>query len=230
MQNQTTDEMSSERQFLENLLNTRVNFVVVVFSLACTAVAALDSQIAQIAVLGGSTILTGLLAMACSRIQYKFDLVFEKLGSNHPARIIDDEAAKQRKSLSLTQDAAYGRSRRHLIGHYIPWLATFFLLLGTIAIGKAWAESTLEARLAEAVRKELDKSSESAVSEFLLAARRRDSLVLFQTRSNLDSVAAKLSRLELVVANRPSRRPDRLQLKGSGLPKDSVGSAPPSER
>jgi len=127
---------SSERQFIENLLNTRANFSIVVFGLVVAAVATLDSKWLQVALLAASAILSGMLALATSRAQWKFDLLFKHLPKDHPAILTDRLAADKKtlKRLNLLCRLVVGGSRRKYIGYVVPWYTTALLIAGLVLV------------------------------------------------------------------------------------------------
>ena len=102
-------DMSQERVFIENLLNQRFSFFLVVFSLVLAGAINAKMQIHLQAVLTLGAIVTTLFAAVLARSQEKLDLILKDLFSDpsHPAAIIDKRAT-------------LGGSRRRLIGVWIP--------------------------------------------------------------------------------------------------------------
>lgn len=185
-------EQSSERQFLENLLNTRVNFLVAVFALACAAAATLDDRLAQVAVLGGSTVIAGMLSLATSRAQFKLDLTFEELAKSHPAKATDEAAKARASKMSGIPRAIVGGSRRRLVGYWLPWTTTLFLLIGTIGVSVSWYVGARKATSALAEAQAQLEGRIAALTDSLAALKREVEASSLITRARLDSLAASL--------------------------------------
>ena len=119
-----TEEISSERQFLENLLNQRANFAFVVFGLGVAAAASVETPLRQTVVLAVSAFLSALLAVATSRAQWKLDLMFRELSPRHPAKTTDALTRKNhaqyeqnKKLVPWPFRLAVKGSRRRLVGY-----------------------------------------------------------------------------------------------------------------
>jgi hypothetical protein len=126
--------LSDERAFIENLLNVRANFGLVVFGLAAAAAAATDNRWVQCVVLVVGGMLVAALASATARSQWKLDLILDKLPSTHPAKFIDGLANDGAPKLNWLQRKIYGSSRRRLVGYIIPIASAVLLLVGAIVV------------------------------------------------------------------------------------------------
>lgn len=112
-------DMSQERVFIENLLNQRFNFFLVVFSLVLAGAINSKIQLHLQIVLTLGAVVTTLFAAVIGRSQEKLDLILTDLFSDpsHPAAIIDKRAKK-------------GGSQRRLIGIWIPRICCGLLITG----------------------------------------------------------------------------------------------------
>ena len=112
-------DMSQERVFIENLLNQRFSFFLVVFSLVLAGTINSKAQLHLQIVLTLGAIVTTLFAAVLVRSQEKLDLILADLYSDpsHPAAIINGRAKK-------------GGSRRRLIGVWIPRFCFVVLIAG----------------------------------------------------------------------------------------------------
>ena len=112
-------DMSQERVFIENLLNQRFSFFLVVFSLVLAGAINSKAQLQLQIVLTLGAIITTLFAAVLGRSQEKLDLILNDLfsDSSHPAAIIDSRANKE-------------GSRRRLIGFWIPRICCVVLIAG----------------------------------------------------------------------------------------------------
>lgn len=123
MPNERADKwyMSQERAYLEPLLNQRVNFLLVFFSLVVVgAVNAKSVQHFQI-VLGLGAFVCWLLTVAIWRAQEKVDLILKDIfdtDKTHPATIINSRAK--------------GGSRRRIVGFWVPMVCSVAITLGLI--------------------------------------------------------------------------------------------------
>jgi disulfide bond formation protein DsbB len=114
-------DMSQERVFIENLLNQRFSFFLVVFSLVLAGAINSKIQLHLQIVLTLGAIVTSLFAAVLGRSQDKLDLILADLFQDptHPATIIDSRARK-------------GGSRRRLIGVWIPRICSAVLIAGAV--------------------------------------------------------------------------------------------------
>ena len=179
----SSDAYSSERQFLENLLNQRANFALVVFGLALAGAATLNDRVSQAVTLGASTLLAALLAMATSRAQWKLDIMFADLADNHPARTTDRSTTAGHENYTRNRALApcllrpvVAKSRRRLIGYYIPWTIVCMLSVATVLAGCGrLVRPDDEAYL---LRREVQSLREEGAQSFRLAADRLSRLEL----------------------------------------------------
>ena len=114
-------DMSQERVFLENLLNQRFSFFLVVFSLVLAGAINSKAQLHLQIVLTLGAIVTALFASVLGRSQEKLDIILADLFSDptHPATIVDRRAKK-------------GGSRRRMIGVWIPRICSGVLIAGAV--------------------------------------------------------------------------------------------------
>lgn len=109
-------DMSQERVFIEQLLNQRFHFFLVIFSLVIAGAINSKQQLHLQVILTIGLSVEFLLANLLARSQEKLDLILQDLLSDptHPAAIIDARATK-------------GGSRRRLVGVWIPRLCCYIL-------------------------------------------------------------------------------------------------------
>jgi disulfide bond formation protein DsbB len=114
-------DMSQERVFIENLLNQRFSFFLIVFSLILAGSINSKMQIQFQVILTLGAIVTTLFAAVLGRSQEKLDLILADLFADpsHPASIINRQAKQ-------------GGSRRRLIGVWIPRFCCIVLIAGAI--------------------------------------------------------------------------------------------------
>jgi len=114
-------DMSQERVFIENLLNQRFNFFLVVFSVVLAGSINSKAQLQMQIILSIGAIITCLLSTVLGRSQEKLDLVLADLFSDpsHPAAIINKRAKE-------------GGRRRRLVGKWIPRLCCAILIIGAV--------------------------------------------------------------------------------------------------
>lgn len=114
-------DMSQERVFIEQLLNQRFNFFLVIFSLVIAGAINAKQQIHLQIILIIGLCIEILLASLLARSQEKLDLILKDLFSDptHPAAIINTRANKC-------------GSRRRLVGIYIPMLCCFILAIAVL--------------------------------------------------------------------------------------------------
>lgn len=112
--------MSEERAFVENLVNTRLNFLLLFVSIvAASALAADVPDTIRATVLSVAAFFAFLLSASVVRAQQKLEIIFQYLRDHdpeHPAIIIDNLAPKS--------------SRRRWIGYLVPRLCWIVLAIG----------------------------------------------------------------------------------------------------
>ncbi len=113
-------DMSNERAFIENLLSQRFNFFLVFFTLVVAGSLSAKTQVHLQIVLTFGAVICWLLSLTLFRSQEKLDLILADLfhDESHPAKVINDRAK--------------GRSRRRIVGYYIPILCCLFLTGGAL--------------------------------------------------------------------------------------------------
>ncbi|WP_374381561.1 hypothetical protein [Dongia sp.] len=112
--------MSDEREFMENLLNERFNFYLVVYGAVVVSAGTVESWFAKMIILIVGAILLALLLLTIGRAQVKLDYIIGelcatktavRLGHCHPVAVIDERARHSK---------TFPRGRRRLVGFYIP--------------------------------------------------------------------------------------------------------------
>lgn len=110
--------MSKEREFMENLLGQRFNFYLLFISLTVVGFATTNNKLyGQLILLIGSVVawmLTSVLLRSQDKLEYIMEVLFRN--HSHPAKIIDQMVG--------------GKSKRRLIGKWIPLVCSIFLTLG----------------------------------------------------------------------------------------------------
>ncbi|MBC7621863.1 MAG: hypothetical protein H7232_00585 [Aeromicrobium sp.] len=118
-------DMSQERVFIEQLLNHRFNFFLILFSVTIAGAVNVKSQGALVAILAVSLLIEFLLMLVLARSQHKLDLILLQFESDsfHPVTVINRLAKGDSKT----------KSRRHIVGLLIPRLCCVLLLVGFLA-------------------------------------------------------------------------------------------------
>lgn len=125
-------DMSQERVFIEQLLNQRFNFFLILFSVTIAGAVNVKSQGALVSILAVGFAIEFLMALVLARSQDKLDLILKQFESDdyHPVTIID----------RLAREANKTKSRRHIVGMWIPRLCCVLLLVGLLAAATGkWA-------------------------------------------------------------------------------------------
>lgn len=121
-------DMSQERAFLENLVGTRFNFLLVLFSVIVAAAAASSGVAWQASILGGGAVLCALVALTVYRAHVKLDQTLKLLHATpeHPVAVIGArvDALGRRGLFRVTQ----------LVGCVIPLVCTLSLLAGCVLV------------------------------------------------------------------------------------------------
>lgn len=112
--------LSDERSFIENLLCTRFNFLLVFFSLVVAGALAASDPLHFKSVLVVGAVITIPFAGTIMRAQAKLDILLPEIfkDEKHPARFADDKCR--------------GPSMRRWIGYWIPAICSLALLVGAI--------------------------------------------------------------------------------------------------
>lgn len=122
-----------EREFLENLLATRFNFFIAVFSLFLIAIAAVKSKTNTIIILSIGTLFLFCLWMTIFRIYTKLMVILtmlHHLGENHWFEIIRSEVKTLKPAISCNANA--------YIGVWIPLGCTLIFIAGIICVSCGW--------------------------------------------------------------------------------------------
>jgi hypothetical protein len=124
--------MSDERQFIENLLVQRVNFLILFYSLILGGALNTHKQGHLTIVLFLGTLICGLLTMSIFPLEKKLEILIAEIynDDNHPAKKIRDQAKQKTESPCLPW--AFRGCDRKIIGYWIPLICAMSLLLGFI--------------------------------------------------------------------------------------------------
>lgn len=109
--------MSDERAFLENLLNQRFNFFIVLFSAIIASYLTIDSDIHKLIILGIGCIILFLMSLIVFRSQRKLDEILKILYEDpmHPTAKINNIVGSK-------------GSKRKILGYTIPILCLIILI------------------------------------------------------------------------------------------------------
>ena len=114
--------MSDERAFIENLLCSRFNFMLVFFGLIVAGGLATNNPLLFKCIFVIGFLVTFLLSLTICRAQKKLDIAINSFlfdeNSQHPAKTLNDKCS--------------GRSVRGLIGYIIPMICSTILLMGAV--------------------------------------------------------------------------------------------------
>ncbi|MEX2213630.1 MAG: hypothetical protein WD768_05855 [Phycisphaeraceae bacterium] len=119
-------QMRQYQEYLENLLNTRLNFFLVFFGLVIGGAMSSENPLKLRLMLTIGTLVTLPVALAIARAQLKMELAFNEARKDldDPLRIIDDMA-----------NGRFPPSMRKWIGYWVPLLCVLVLIAGTVS---AW--------------------------------------------------------------------------------------------
>jgi hypothetical protein len=115
----------NEREFMENLLQTRFNFLITVYTLFLMPFFAAETKVSKIVLLCLGLIIVGFMGLAVYRVYVKLDVVLKilhKLDSRHVFLVQKKETDARRKPL-------FGVNP--IIGYIVP----LFLFLSIVVMG-----------------------------------------------------------------------------------------------
>jgi hypothetical protein len=131
--------LSQEREFIENLLCQRFNFLLLFYSLVLAGAFATTSDRNFSIVLTIGAIVCSMIVFPTARAQHKLDLIIRELGRRdpaHPARLTDVWSSDLTMVPRLMRPIVR-RGRRDVIGYWIPivcalslWIAATLAWLG----------------------------------------------------------------------------------------------------
>jgi hypothetical protein len=126
--------LSQEREFIESLLCQRFNFLLVFYSLVIMAAFTTRSQTNFSLALTLGALICSLFTLPIARAQHKLDLILKHIEQEqpeHPVRRTDDWA---REPTSVPKPVRFlvHKSRRHMIGYWIPVLCSASLWVGAV--------------------------------------------------------------------------------------------------
>ncbi|MFN0196051.1 MAG: hypothetical protein ACKVT0_04855 [Planctomycetaceae bacterium] len=140
-------DLSQERQFIENLLCQRFNFLLVFYSLIVAGSLTTSVFANFIAVLFLGALICSLLVLPTARAQYRLNAILNFLkhqdghACNISDKLIEDEKSLEGLCCCLRLIVKY--SQRNWIGYWIPmlcagtlWLAFFMALCGALKPGQ----------------------------------------------------------------------------------------------
>ena len=126
-------DISQERAFLENLLNTRFNFLVTFSSVVVAgAINIRGTLIIQALLLTVGAVIAHYVSLVVGRAQEKLDIILEFLIKNHPEH-----------PAAFTNRLASQTSRRQIIGYTVPRFCSKTLRYCAIAAWIYFAYSTV---------------------------------------------------------------------------------------
>jgi hypothetical protein len=126
--------LSQEREFTENLLCQRFNFLLVFYSLVIAAAFTTSLQVNFSVVLTMGALICSLFTLPIARAQHKLDLILLHLGKEeqeHPTHRTD-EWATDLTAVPKVLRPLVRKSRRRMIGYWIPVLCSVTLWLGAL--------------------------------------------------------------------------------------------------
>ncbi len=116
---------SQEREFIETLANTRLNFLLVIFSLVLAAIAAVNNIVFQRVVFIIGFLICFPLSLSVIKAGIKSDILVDALRNmpNHPVKVVDDFCRKNR---------LVKFSVRSFLHYYIPTICSLLMLVGFV--------------------------------------------------------------------------------------------------
>lgn len=126
-------DLSQERQFIENLLCQRFDFLLLFYSLVVAGAFQTNSQLNFAVAFTVGAAICSLLAVSIFRTHNKLDLVLEKIESidkDHPSAFTEREGKKRAATKPFTW--LIRGSGRHLVGYWIPGLCAGSLIAAAI--------------------------------------------------------------------------------------------------
>ncbi len=127
--------LDDERHHMENLINSRFNFLLVITSAIFVLFATIKNEIILTIIIIISTIISILFSITIARAHAKFielfNLTNDKFNNKrfykHPAKLVDDLVNEKYKN-----NFFLGKSQKNLIGYWIPLIISIFLILLSI--------------------------------------------------------------------------------------------------
>ena len=122
------EKLYEERGYIENLLNTRFNFFIILFASIIASLFVIENINQLKVVLYCGAVLETLLAFVLFRSEYKLDLIMKELKKENQMamNIIDDKSKQGIRILP------HKHSQRRLIGYVIPLLVVLTLIASSI--------------------------------------------------------------------------------------------------
>lgn len=127
--------LDNERYHMENLINSRFNFLLLLVSAILILFVSTKNEIILTVIIIISTVIAILFSITIARAHAKFielfNLTIDELNNKrfdqHPAKIVDDLVNEKYKNTFFL-----GGSKKNLIGYWIPMIISFFLILLSI--------------------------------------------------------------------------------------------------
>lgn len=139
-----TWSLSQEREFLENILCQRVNFLLVFYSLVIAGAFATHSQDNFKLAFTLGAVITFLFTMPIARVQHRLDSVLcmiKKQTPGHPAIKTDDWITNREGAGAPWPVRLFVRkSRRGMVGYWIPLLCSASLWIAAVSAWVGWLE------------------------------------------------------------------------------------------
>ncbi|MBL8692800.1 MAG: hypothetical protein JNJ88_01750 [Planctomycetes bacterium] len=130
--------LSEERQFVENILCQRFNYLLIVYSLVAAAAFGTESQMNLRLTLTSGAVICTMTLIPLARAQFKLDLIIEHMTSKmpgHPVFEVERWSVDSRNQLPVLFRPMAGASRRRWIGYWIPGACSALLC---VAAALAW--------------------------------------------------------------------------------------------
>jgi uncharacterized protein (TIGR00725 family) len=135
--------LSQEREFIENILCQRFNFLLVFYSLVVAGAFTTESQRNFSIVLTLGAIITSILAITIAHVQVRLDCILAgiKKQESHPTRKTKeciDKKTEEKKGVMWILWWLISRSWRKWIGYWIPLAFAISLIFGAICGWMKW--------------------------------------------------------------------------------------------
>lgn len=127
-------DLSQEREFIENLLCQRFNFLLLFYSLVVAGAVATQSQTNFSIILTLGALICTLVSLPIARAQHKLELILKhiRLRDRHHPSCLTDEWVDDVTEVPWLFRAIVRRSTRTMIGYWIPLLCSASLWIGAV--------------------------------------------------------------------------------------------------
>jgi|GEM_PF-5374216 len=126
-------DLDEERYHMENLINSRFNFLLVILSAALISLSTIHNRCILFIVIFISIIISSLFSLAIARAHFKFKILmnirlkYKNYWKKHPAGIAD-------KIANNSCCCLLNKSKKDIIGFYLPLIIVFVLIAIFFAI------------------------------------------------------------------------------------------------